>query len=150
MRVRKRRVTLTIALFLIGGLVYFIWPLSFNDSFEYISIGYMEHDIDINSKPTVNSEEFYFSSQDLEFQQIKDVLKRYTFHRVPTMPFNEAAIHWEGIGETFSLGLSNGDFISITKSPYILYCSQVYRVGYWGNSKVVALIDELKEALSLD
>lgn len=150
MRVKKRKVIITLFMLLICGLIYFSWPLSFDGSFEYVSIGYMEHGIGIDSEPTLRSEVFDFSSQDAELKQIKDVLKKYTFHRVPALPFSDASMHWEGVGQTFTLGMSNGDAISISKSPYIIYGSQVYRLGYWGNSKSVALTEELKDVLSLD
>jgi hypothetical protein len=102
------------------------------------------------AEPTVRSEVFEFSSEDTELQRIKDTMKKYTIHRVLTSPFDGASIHYEGESQAFTIGMSNGDYISITKSPYILYGSQVYRVGYWGNSEVVSLMDDLKNVLALE
>jgi len=58
----------------------------------------------------------------------------------------------DGPGYSITLALSDGrqgKSISISESPYIMIDRSVYQVGYWGNSKVIALGAELKAVLAL-
>jgi hypothetical protein len=153
----KRKIHIAAAVLLICGLAYFYFPLSYNAApVEDIVISYRENGADDSGKIVIRSEEFHFTSQDGELEQIKQILQKYTYHRVLTLPFTRASVYWEGLGHTIDLWLSDAegqfmDITSFTKSPYILNLlgSGKYRVGYWGNSKVLALADELKAVLGI-
>ena len=138
-------------LILICGLVFSLRPIPFDTSFDYIVIGYTQHNVDINGKPVLQQDSFTFYSQDAEFAQIKEILSKHSYHRGLTTLFRNT-ISWEGMGYSLSIGLvyDGRDLqgMSITKSPYIIIGSKVYRVGYWGSTKVVALGNEIMSVLT--
>jgi len=77
-------IALAIVFILVCGLVIILRPLPFDESFDYISIGYMEPDISADGKPLIHTAEFSFSSQDTEVQQIKQILKKI---HIPSQPY---------------------------------------------------------------
>jgi len=150
---KKFIVAAAVILVLICALAFILRPLSFDDSFVYIAIGYMETSLGDSAAPVVRSAEFSFSPQDGEFGQIKQVLEKYSYHHSLATLFGAAGSNREEPGYTLTIGLQYGDTaqsIVITQSPYITIGSAVYRVGYWGNAEVVALGGEIRAVLRLD
>ena len=137
---------------IIIGLILIYRPISFYDSFDEISIGYMEPRFNANGEPKVYTAEFCYLPQDNEFQQLKEIFSNYSYHRTFTS-FLRKSINWEGPGGSMTVGLiSNhtGQSFTLSPSSLIMVDSNVYRVGYWGKAKMTALLNDIKAVLELE
>lgn len=143
-------ITSTVVFIIICGLGFILRPLSFDTSFKKISIKYSEPASDGTS--AIYTAMFDFTSHDAEFEQIKQILRKYTFHQGLKTKFMNS-VSWEGPGYSISINMvyeNKVNVMTITKSPYLAIGQNIYRMGYWNNTIIVALGSELIEALGID
>jgi len=166
-REAKRNILIAtiVALLIICALIYILRPQHFNnDIFPYnnVSIDYVKDTLytvyDKDGEPLAETgsetKNLSFSRESTEFQQIKKILEKYSYH----ICFNTL----KGIADTVTSGsasiynndqtilINTGkDVIMITNVPYIIVGGNVYRIGYFGNSKMSELFGELKDVLKI-
>ena len=155
---KKTIVSVAVIIAIICGLIWVYHPISFYDSFEQISIAYFESRFGADGEPSTYTADFLFTPQDAEFHQIKAILGGNAFHRTPTS-FFRGNMYWEGPGRhlicsLISVSESYFQSFHLAPTPFISIDSSkstgVYRIGYWGNSRVLAMIDDISAILPID
>ena len=146
---KKKRLIISVIIFaFICVVAYTFRPISFSKDFfknDTLSIVYFENSV-VNGAPIQNSKVFDFDSAAPEFQQIKQIFEKYSYHNCfDTLKSGPIKNGYQG----FSLS-SEGEMIMILNVPKIFVGDKIYRIGYWGSSEINALNVELKDILNIE
>ena len=143
-----RMVRIAVALLLLVGAGYMLWPHSFaalQPECDSITIIRTDDAEDLSYTTTKET----YSADSPAFAQIMDILSRYTYHRsFRTL----AGAHWmEGNHAGFWLDvyLDHGDDrVDFTcGGTGEILIDVVWRVGYWGDRASLSMMDELAAVL---
>lgn len=157
-RETKRHVVYStiVVMLIICTVLYCVNPISFNDNLfknNNVSIVYVELNLkqgyyngDQIVKTDDKTKNFNFTRNSTEFQQIKKLLKKYSYHICFKTLINADSI--EHIAYNFTMQFGDKTII-IADVPYIIVGGNVYRIGYWGSSKISELDGELKDILNI-
>lgn len=144
--IKKRKLFLVIALFIIVIIVYIFRPIPFDEVFfntDKMSVLYFVNSMKDGSIYP-DSKVLTFDSNSAKFHQIKNILKKYSYHKCFKTWINNGILH--DMEEVYQIS-ANGRTILITENSYIEIDSNIYRVGYLGNLKAKKMIMELKDIL---
>lgn len=148
---KKRIVASIIAILILSMCVLFLWPRSFEDvsqEVKSIAVVVVEESFDHDNMTYV------YNEQDLEFSAIMETLGRYSYHMSPktiSSYFSEGA-HLEGNEAGYWLHIylytepdRCGECYGVISggSGDIAVKDAVYRIGYFGNSTALKMMDEV-------
>ncbi len=143
---RKRILFIVSILTFIAIIVYIFRPIPLDKDFfdtDEITVSYVMNSMkDGEIKPEVKT--LTFDSNTTEFHQIRNIFKRYSYHKCFKTWINNGKISTRGM----SYQLSTDDtIILITEDSYVMIDDMIYRVDYLGNSKAQKMIKEIKVVL---
>lgn len=126
-------------------VTYFYQPIPFHFiEDDLISIVYVDFSLE-NGRANQSTKQYSIQVDSLEFQQMKEIFEKYSYHRSLDTIFSDASI--SGASKIFMI-CTNGVSMTIGNVPEIIMQDKVYRVGYWGSSEINDLNNELLEILS--
>lgn len=131
----------------------FLCPHSFidlNEPIKSITVGIADM-----GKGEIAYTSFEYSELDKEFNDIKDCLSKYSYHfsigtlgtifsTSPSMEGNDAG-YWVNIYLDTD---SERHTIMCGGTGEIMVDNVVYRVGYWGNSKAMSMMEEIRSIIN--
>ena len=148
---RSHRLLLcVIAVLLLAGLCYLLWPHSFADlqpGCDQITVFRFDTAEDFSF---IISQETY-PADSTEFTQIMDILSRYTYHRSFRTLTKANGTEGNHAGFWLHVYLDHGeDRVTFTcgGAGEVLIDSLVWRVGYWGDRASLAMMAELAAVLA--
>ncbi|MFT4146819.1 MAG: hypothetical protein QM644_20435 [Mobilitalea sp.] len=125
----------------IGIVLFIIRPVSFEKNLlegNMVLISYTNNYIE-NGYPNTEYKNYSFTIEDTEYQKVKEILERYSYHTCFKTLIGGTV---KNFGNSFLLIFEN-EYISISNVPDIFVGGRVYHVGYWGDSKINKLYNEL-------
>lgn len=134
-----------IAVLLLAGLCYLLWPHSFADlqpGCDQITVFRFNTAEDFSF---IISQETY-PADSTEFTQIMDILSRYPYHRSFRTLAGANAMDGNHAGHWLGIYLDHGDDrvdIMCGGTGEIAIDGLVWRVGYWGDRASLAMMAEL-------
>jgi hypothetical protein len=145
-----------VAVLTICAVLYILNPISFDDNLftnNNVAIAYSEPVVatvydngEPISKSDIKTKQFNFNRESTEFQQIKELFDKYSYHICFKTLINADTIEQL----THNITMQFGDqTIIITDVPYMIVGGNVYRIGYIGISKISELNVELKDILNI-
>ena len=138
-----------IAVLLLAGLCYLLWPHSFADlqpECDQITVFRFDTAEDFSF---VTTQETY-PADSTEFAQIMDILARYPYHRSFRTLAGANNTDGNHAGFWLHIYLDHGDDrvdFTCGGTGEILIDSLVWRVGYWGDHAELAMMAELAAVL---
>lgn len=147
-----------VAVLIICAVLYMLNPISFDDNLftnNNVSIAYVEptvrtvfdNDGEPYSRADNETKSYNFSRESTEFQQIKELFEKHSYHICLKTLINADSIKQPSHSITMQFG---DETIIITDVPYIIVGDNIYRIGYWGSSKISELDSGLKDILSIE
>lgn len=145
----KKKIALLVSgLMLISIFLFFLWPLSFSNA---ITVGepldmlladfYVE-----NGETGINSTTYQFQPDSEEYLQMQEILSKYSFHRSLKTIFGYDFM--SGDDDAYVLQLYSGEkSIIFDGTNSVLVNSRAYRIGYWGNTTALDMMDEIRGVL---
>jgi len=149
-------------LLIIANSLYFLLPVHFNQKFsesDVVNISYAVPAVSLangTSQSDIQSRQFSFDKHSAEFKKIIELFDKYSYHRCfRTLTHNSSIT---GITYSFTISFSdkNGnESITFSNLPYIVVSTntsknfEVYKVGYFGNSDISNLCNELKKTFGI-
>ena len=144
-----RVILIAIALLLLVGAGYMLWPHSFADlQPERDSITILRTDTAEDYSLTTTQETY--SADSPELAQIMDILSRYTYHRSFRTLTKANNIEDNHAGFWLHVYLDHGDDrvdFACGGTGEVLIDGLAWRVGYWGDRAELAMMDELAAVL---
>jgi hypothetical protein len=131
----------------VGIILYTIRPIPFDkDLFKSneVHITYVNNSVD-NGTPKIDFINFDFTIKDSEYQKLQEILEKYSYHSCFKSIKDEGV---ENGGNPFLITYGM-ESIMIHNVPDLFIEGDVYHVGYWGDSKINKLYDELMTLLNL-
>ena len=147
-----------VAVLVICAVLYMLNPISFDENLfknNNVSIVYVDPTVktvlDNNGEPYSKAgsetKSYDFSRESTEFQQIKELFEKYSYHICFKTLINDDSI--EQFSHCFTMQFGD-QTINITDVPHIIVGGNVYRIGYFGSSKISELDSGLKDILSIE
>ena len=138
-----------IAVLLLAGLCYLLWPHSFADlqpECDSITILRMDTAEDYSYTTTKKT----YSADSAEFKQVMDILARYPYHRSFRTLAGANNTDGNHAGFWLHIYLDHGDDrvdFTFGGTGEILIDGLAWRVGYWGDHAELAMMAELAAVL---
>ena len=137
------------ALLLLAGVCYMLWPHSFADlQPECDSITILRTDTAEDYSLTQTRD--IYSADSAEFNQIMDILSRYTYHRSFRTLTKANNVGGNHAGYWFNVYLDYGDDrvdFTCGGTGEVLIDGLAWRVGYWGDRASLSMMGELAAVL---
>ena len=152
---RKKIIFSLLGLAIITFGLIMLWPLSLTDAITdgaemqiiVVDLGASE-----NGQFDTTSTSYVFQPGSEEYIQIRQILDKYSIHRSFRSFFKETSISGRN-GADYNLQIyfvENGNLsksINTLGTGEIAVNDRVYRIGYWGNKKALAMMDEIRSIL---
>ncbi len=142
--IKKWILFLVTILTIVSIIVYIFRPIPFDKEFfnsNEITVMYPVNTMEDGTfKPDMKSLTFYSNST--KFHEIENIIENYSYHKCFKTWINEGQLN----GVRYQI-LINEKRMVIAENSYIIIDSNIYRIGYLGNSKVKKMITELKDLL---
>ncbi len=141
-----KKIVVALIIVAVGFVLYIIRPIPFDkDLFKSneVHITYLEHSFN-NGIPKTDFINYDFTKKDIEYQKLQDILGKYSYHAC-FKSIKDEAIQDNGNPFIINYGMET---IMINEVPDIFIGGNVYHVGYWGNSKINKLYNELLTLLN--
>lgn len=145
-----------VALLIICTILFCLKPISFDNKLFTkgdLFILYTEPIFEVAtdngesySKADFKTKQFNFTRESPEFQQVEKVLGKYSYH-LCLRSFIDM-----GTSKNYSHNYAvffGENYLFISDIPYISINNKVYRIGYWGSSRISELDNELKDILKI-
>lgn len=145
----KKRISLGIIILctLTVALIFF-YPLSFYDTEGnnvYFTIVYTEITLPPNDHK-LDTKQFTLEPGSDKLSQIQEVLTKYTYHRGPRSWSSDLSVKGNDAGYWLTIYSENNN-IFCGGTGEIVVNNRVYRMGYWGNQKSLAFMEEIRDVL---
>ena len=145
----RRIIPSVAAILLLVGVCYMLWPHSFADlQPECDSITILRTDTAEDYSLTQTRD--IYSADSAEFNQIMDILSRYTYHRSFRTLTKANNVGGNHAGYWLNVYLDYGDDrvdFTCGGTGEMLIDGLVWRVGYWGDRAELAMMAELAAVL---
>ena len=138
----------------IFGLIM-LWPLSLTDAITddaEMRIIVVDLGVKENGQFDMTSTNYVFQPDSEEYVQIQKILDKYSFHRSFRSFFNDTSMSGKN-GADYNLQIYFVEKGNLSKSistfgtGEIAVNNRVYSVGYWGNKKALAMVNEIRNVL---
>ena len=132
-----------------------LWPLSLTDAITddaEMRIITVDLGVKENGQFDTTTRDYVFQPNSEEYVQIRQILGKYPFHRSFRSFFNDTSISGRN-GADYNLQIYFVEKGNLSKSistfgtGEISVNSRVYRIGYWGNKKALAMVNEIRSIL---
>ena len=147
----QKKIHLIVSLIILASIciaAYTFRPTSFSEDFfenKTLEVVYNATTFE-NGEVIHNTKQYKLNSDSPEFQQIKLIFKKYSYHNCfDTLKGGSIAM-----GSAWFYLSCEGDKILIGDVPNILVGNKIYRIGYWGSSEINALNVDLKDILNIE
>lgn len=145
----KKKIALLVSgLILISICLGFLWPLSFPNAItEGVPLDMLLADFYVeNGETGINSTTYQFQPDSEEYSQIQEILSKYSFHRSLKTVFG--CDFMSGDDAAYVLQLYSGETsIIFDGTNRVLVNDRAYRIGYWGNTTALKMMDEICDVL---
>jgi hypothetical protein len=142
--IKKWILFLITILTIVSIIVCIFRPIPFNKEFfnaNEITVMYPANTIEDGIfKPDMKSLTFYSNST--KFHEIESIIENYSYHKCFKTWINDGQLN----GVRYQI-LINEKRMVIAENSYIIIDSNIYRIGYLGNSKAKKMITKLKDLL---
>ena len=146
----KSKIIIGIIVFILIILgIILLYPLPLDEivsTDDGLSVIYMGN-IGIDEKSNIEYKKYYYEAGSTEFEQIKQILSKYKYHR--NMRSFRDISSFVGNDAGYLLRLYSGENSMVSSGTgEIMINNHVYNIGYWGNEKALSFMEEIHSVLN--
>ncbi len=144
----KKAIIGVIILIFLTSVIIFFYPLPFERNIQNdydLNVVYIRVSL-VNGEPQQNSTSYHYESGSKEIGRIKQILRKYSYHRGIRSWSKNNTMEGNDVGYWIQL-YSGENNIIMGGTGEIIVNNHIYHIGYWGNSKAQTLMEELREVL---
>ena len=133
-----------LAAFLVAVLFFFLWPLSFptlNEDVPNITVIRMDASLNVETANKV------FPRGSPEYEQVQQILSKYSYHRSILTYFADAFLKRNEGGYWIYLYLGKQGNIICSGTGSVMLNQRVYRMGLLGGGKSRSMMAEIQQLL---